>query len=482
MFAEPHSRYCFGEYELSPAAHSLKKGSKTIDLAPKEFKTLLLLVEQAGTIVERETFIKKVWDGAFVGDGSLTRTISVLRRHIGSDGIENIPRLGYRFALPVTKIEPAAPGLPEVSPIRPQPKMRHSFGKRGITVAAFAMLTTLIAFAAWRERSQELTALRAAADTPYPLAREAYLRGRYDLDQKNVPDFYLSAQEFEEAVRIDPQYARAWAGLSEVYINFGAGNSAIHPAYAKAKVAATTALRIDPGLGEAHRDLAYVLCWDERNWTAAEGELREALRLNSHDSKAHEWYAQFLAARKRPQEGLAEAKKGLELDPLSIGSNYNYGAALIQAGQLDAAIKHLQGLTVRNPENEVAYGYLGIALNRLGRHAEAAEMFEQALERSGNKNIPYRAGVGWSRALAGDTASGREVYGELTAQWEKGEWVPAYDLALLAISLDEKQDALGWAERAVQDCSLSIYELNTEPMLVALDGEPRFQTIRRSFQ
>jgi eukaryotic-like serine/threonine-protein kinase len=148
MLENGQFRYRFGEFELSPAAHSLKKVGATIDLAPKEFKALLLLVEQGGMIVEKGTFSQEVWDGAFVGDGSLARTISVLRKHIGPDAIETVPRLGYRFALPVMQTWPADHPLATSNSARqlsnqPESKVSHLPGKRTIAgaVAAIGLLS-----------------------------------------------------------------------------------------------------------------------------------------------------------------------------------------------------------------------------------------------------------------------------------------------------------------------------------------------------
>lgn len=156
MSGDIQSRYHFGEFELSPAEHSLKRGGKTIDLAPKEFKALLLLAEQGGTVVEKDTFLKEVWDDAFVGDGSLTRTISVLRKHIGPDAIETVPRLGYRFALPVTKTEPANHPPSAASPAlqgsyQPQ-KVSYLPGKRTMVLAGAAItaLSLAILITWWR--------------------------------------------------------------------------------------------------------------------------------------------------------------------------------------------------------------------------------------------------------------------------------------------------------------------------------------------
>jgi eukaryotic-like serine/threonine-protein kinase len=168
MSGDIQSRYHFGEFELSPAEHSLKRGGKTIHLAPKEFKTLLLLAEQGGMIVEKGTFSQEVWDGAFVGDGSLARTISVLREHIGQDAIETVPRLGYRFALPVTKTEPAdhppvAASTAHQLSDQPQTKVSRLPGKRtiaaalsAITVLLLALLITWMAFYRSHRRPPEI--------------------------------------------------------------------------------------------------------------------------------------------------------------------------------------------------------------------------------------------------------------------------------------------------------------------------------------
>jgi Flp pilus assembly protein TadD len=181
-------------------------------------------------------------------------------------------------------------------------------------------------------------------------------------------------------------------------------------------------------------------------------------------------------------EALPHARRCLELDPLSIGARFGYGAALIQAGQLDQAVKYLLVLARQEPQNEVAYGFLGIAYNRLGQHRLASQMYEKAFQCSGFKNAGYEAGIAWSRALDGDKAYARLCYRKLTAQRRGGAPVPAYQLALLAITLNRLHDALDWFEAAAKDRSLSFFELATEPLLNSLNAEPRFQTVRSQFQ
>jgi DNA-binding winged helix-turn-helix (wHTH) protein len=94
--------YRFNGFTLDLRRRSLQSEGRDISLSPKEFHTLLLLVDAAGHAVEREAMISTIWPDTVVGDTSLARNISSLRRHIGPDAIEVVPKYGYRFALPVS--------------------------------------------------------------------------------------------------------------------------------------------------------------------------------------------------------------------------------------------------------------------------------------------------------------------------------------------------------------------------------------------
>ncbi len=110
--------YRFGGFVLDDEARALMRGSAPVLLTPKEYETLRVLVESAGKAVSKETIIEAVWPDTFVGDGSLARNVSVLRRQLGADSIETVPKFGYRFALPVAAALKAAPT--PVAPALPQ--------------------------------------------------------------------------------------------------------------------------------------------------------------------------------------------------------------------------------------------------------------------------------------------------------------------------------------------------------------------------
>ena len=84
----------------------------------------------------------------------------------------------------------------------------------------------------------------------------------------------------------------------------------------KAKAAAKKALELDDALAEAHAALAYAAFFDW-DWTSAEREFKRAIELNPNSAVSHERYAEFLKARLRFDESMAEAQRAQELDPLS---------------------------------------------------------------------------------------------------------------------------------------------------------------------
>jgi TolB-like protein/Tfp pilus assembly protein PilF len=110
------STHCFhfGPFQLDPTERLLLHGGERVCLAPKLFETLLLLVQNAGRLVEKEVLIRAVWKDTFVEEGSLTHSVSILRKVLGksSNGnryIDTVPRHGYRFVAPVEAIK----GIPK---------------------------------------------------------------------------------------------------------------------------------------------------------------------------------------------------------------------------------------------------------------------------------------------------------------------------------------------------------------------------------
>jgi TolB-like protein/Tfp pilus assembly protein PilF len=103
--------YSFGRFRLDQGGRILFRGKRAVPLPPKAADTLLLLVQNAGSVIEKRELLKQVWGGAFVEEGSVTRTISILRKVFADDAegrefIRTVPTRGYRFAAAVQSVLP----------------------------------------------------------------------------------------------------------------------------------------------------------------------------------------------------------------------------------------------------------------------------------------------------------------------------------------------------------------------------------------
>jgi TolB-like protein/DNA-binding winged helix-turn-helix (wHTH) protein/Tfp pilus assembly protein PilF len=160
--------YEFGPFRLEPAERKLLRDSEIVELTPKAFDTLLLLVRNSGRLLGKDELISRVWPETFVEEGSLSNNIFVLRKALGENPsyIETVPRRGYRFIGAVRQFPPAAPTHPEKPPEVGAPgilpllaKARRPWRSRtALGIAAVALLASL-ASAGWfysrTERSGE---------------------------------------------------------------------------------------------------------------------------------------------------------------------------------------------------------------------------------------------------------------------------------------------------------------------------------------
>ena len=104
----------FGPFRLDPRARVLYRGDTDVQLPPKAAETLVVLVENAGELVEKEELLRRVWPDVVVGEGSLTRTISILRKALGLRGngdeyIVTASKRGYRFTERIERFEVEGP-------------------------------------------------------------------------------------------------------------------------------------------------------------------------------------------------------------------------------------------------------------------------------------------------------------------------------------------------------------------------------------
>jgi len=170
-------------------------------------------------------------------------------------------------------------------------------------------------------------------------AYNAYLLGSYHANKRNPQAIDKGIEYFKQAIRIDPSYAMAYAGLAQAYTErdiwggLGIGKSAD-----QVRAATLKALELDAELAEAHVLLAHIHFQYDWDWQGTEAEFKRAFELNSNLAGSYVGYAFYLQAMGRHQEALASAHRAVELDPLSPVNITDEGRILYRARQYERAI------------------------------------------------------------------------------------------------------------------------------------------------
>ncbi|HEX5412840.1 MAG TPA: winged helix-turn-helix domain-containing protein [Terriglobia bacterium] len=327
-----------------------------------------------------------------------------------------------------------------------------------------------------RDEQQRL----ASARPVNPQAYDAYLRGRYLWNKRTGQDMRKGIEYFQQAVKIDPNYAPAYAGIADSYdllAFFGPLPAAT--AYAKAKEAALKAVALDDSLAESHASLAQVLFHYDWDWPTAEKEYRLAIALNPNYATAHHWYAAFLSLMGRHDQGLAEMKKAQRLDPLSRIINTEVGSTLFYAGKTDLAIKQLQSTRELYPDFWYIRSWLGKAYLAKGLQREGLQELESAVKLSGG-NGSTLAELAYGYAVSGKPAKARQILATLEKK-AKRNYVSPYDFAVVYTGLGDKDLAVMHLEKAFQERYIAMHYLNVDRhwLFRSLSSDPRFQSILR---
>jgi TolB-like protein/DNA-binding winged helix-turn-helix (wHTH) protein/Tfp pilus assembly protein PilF len=313
-----------------------------------------------------------------------------------------------------------------------------------------------------------------------PQAYQAYdlcLKGLYFWNKRTGQGLQQAIVYFQQAIAIDPNYAPAFAGLSNTY--------ALMPGYMlapaaeympKAREAAVRALQTDDELPEAHVALALILENYDWDWNSAEKEYRRAIELNPNYATAHHWYAEFLTWQGRFDEALRESESARRLDPLSLIIAADRGAILYFARQYDRSIEQFQSVLEMDPS--FGRAHLGIdAYMQLGRFDEALAKVEEWRRLSGDgTNIRSRLVYIYGRTGQKDKA--RAELRKLEAMNAARPQDPVA-MAVAYIGIGNNEAALSSLEKAYAERSNLLTALNVEPVYDPLRQDARFQELLR---
>ena len=320
--------------------------------------------------------------------------------------------------------------------------------------------------------------LQSAPDAASRDAYHAYLKGRHFLNRFTPGSVPQAAEYFGQAIKADPSFAPAHAGLAEAYERLPmwleAPPSNTLPL---AMAAAEQALRLDPDLAEAHASLGLIHANYLWEWPTAEQHFRRALALNPSSSQARLWFVEFLAEMGRIDDALAAIQPAQALDPLSSALLAARAFALLMGRRYDEAVRQADLALEIDPGYPMALIRKGLAAIFSGRHAEGVRALEQAAV-AAPEMLLCQSLLGYAHARGGDRREAEARLELLTSHSER-RYVPMFLFANVHVGLGDDDAAIRCIEREYHARGWYLVLLKQAPQFDPLRGHPGFRALLR---
>ena len=391
--------FWLGEWLVKPDDGSLASSQRVTRLEPLLMELLVFLCSHAGQVVSKHDVHKNIWRNRFVSDGTVKASFYQLRKALGDSTrkprfIETLPKRGYRVL-----IQPIALRQPGESAV-----------------------------------------LSDGAD-------ELYRNGRSALSGQAGPAALKQARlYFERAVEVRPEHAESLAALALTYIHLVtlamAKGSEMLP---QAKALAVRAVEANPKLSRAHTALGVAQLLLERNLADAEKNFCLASDLERSDGLSLRWYAKLLSSQGRHEEAIAQGRRALECDPLSLSVRRDVVETLFAARHYDETIaeaNRLVEMTGHSPdvqlglvwvyflkgEESKAFHSLCAGFRSLGTGPEILDRAEKAFKSGGMETVLRH----WAEVMEHQAALGQQSIDLLVLYGLLGEKERCFKLLDLA--------------------------------------------------
>jgi tetratricopeptide (TPR) repeat protein len=312
-------------------------------------------------------------------------------------------------------------------------------------------------------------------------AYELYLKGRHCGFKFTEEGIRRALEYYERACARDPNYARAYAGMAFTYIVLGLGHGAgaLRPreAYGRATSAATKALALDSGLGEAHAMLGFLKFVADYDWAGAEREYQRAIELNPGSAETYDTYGLLLSSLERFEEAIAAQRRAQELDPLATVASSDLASTLLRAGRYYEAAREAERLIALEPGFPMGHSTLGWAYLRSDMRAEGMRELERAVALSPGNTL-FLAQLGQAYAETGSADKARDVLRQLE-QLSRSRYVSPYHMAYVHTGLGEADRAIDWLEQAYEERAGGVYGIKGSFLFTALHSQRRFTALLR---
>ena len=440
----PSYKFRFGTFEVDLQERELYNRGIRIGLQQKPFRILELLLRKRGALVTREELAQHLWPNLHVSfDRGLNTAVNVLRRALGDSPtncryIETRSGLGYRFIAHVEEIG------------QDRPAERRNGSMDSIAVLPLGQNHT----ANWE-------------------AYQDYLKGRYFYSKMSEEDLRKSIAHFESALKQDPKYAPAYAGLANADSMLALWG-VLPAAAARTRIRELTgaALQLDPKLAEAHAAFAGLKKLFDWDWSGAEREYLAALELNPNCADGRHCYAALLCALGRMEEAVDQMRRAQALDPLSMLISTEAAWTLYMCRDFQGAVEQSWKTLALEPRCAPAQHTLGLACEQLGMHEEAVTEFENACTCSGHHPATMAA-LAHAHASSGNREEALRNLRELE-EISRRRRVSPYWMGIVYAGLGATDLAFEWIEKAIDERDVWTLWMKVEPRFDSIRIDPRF--------
>jgi len=304
-------------------------------------------------------------------------------------------------------------------------------------------------------------------------AYQLYSNGRLAWSRFSETGLMQAIDFFREAIARDERYARAYTGLSDCYAALAVfGIRAPLAVFPHAREAVAKALQIDPALAEAHATLGHIKAQYENDWRGAEQAYAQAIKLDPNYTMSYVYRGILSGYMGDIDRGVTELRRAQELEPLWAAPKACVGMLLYYGRRYTTAVAELEQTLAADEGSDHARRFLGRAYLRMNQLERAMTEFR----RCRNPTPGSFGDIGQTMALLGHRA---EAHAELERlkRLSVEAYVSSYDLATIAMSLGETDEALNLLDRAIAERSTLLGWLRLDPAFDLLRGNARFEAM-----
>jgi TolB-like protein/Flp pilus assembly protein TadD len=300
-----------------------------------------------------------------------------------------------------------------------------------------------------------------------PEAYNAYLQGQYFYDRRTKEDLEKATGYYEQALKIDPGFARAWVGLARTQT--AQADRLYLPsddAYVQARQKVQKALELDPNLSEAYTQMGWIRMIYDWDWTGAEEAYRRALELDPANADAIRGTAALASVLGRFDEAIELDRRAVALDPLRLATHYNLGLHYYYSGRLSESQVAFRKALELNPQFQGAHYLLGYTYLLQNQLEEALSEIKMESE-----PVYLEQGMALAHHALGNK---KEADASLANLIENYQNEMAFQIAEIYAYRGETDKAFEWLERAYKQRDAGLTEMKGNPLLRNIEKDPRY--------